>query len=538
TPDIDPTTATPLVPVVPGNFTYTGAIPTCTTSPASCTVSLAGGAFKIPTNVPAGNYFVGVRVNSGSVALNEVHIFEPENNDSATTAVVVVSDLAASQASVSPATAFPGQAVTASVTVSNLDAATPAPPSVTTFTLTNSSSTILAGPVQVATPAIAPGASLPISASLGVPNGTAPGTYTVTARVDALGGVVESNEANNSATATFGVINSSNTLTFQQGPPATVRESKPFPSAVTVRVLDQSNAVIPGVTVQLALAPVAGTGILTGTTTAVTNASGVATFSNLAVSRRPSNPDISVGATYKLAATVTNVGAVTSAQFTVTANTVPTATNDPAGANPAAYTISHIAPLNIAQALGVLANDTDADNDPLTASVVTPPAHGTLTLNANGAFTYVPDGRFVGVDSFTYRAFDGLDYSLPATAFITLTDNAPTATNDAFSTSHGAALNGNVLSNDSDADAGDQLSALLQSQPTHATSFTLNSDGTFTYVPSPTYVGPDSFTYSATDGFSSSAPATVSITVTNASPVANTDNYAATTNSALIVGAP
>ena len=56
---------------------------------------------------------------------------------------------------------------------------------------------------------------------------------------------------------------------------------------------------------------------------------------------------------------------------------------------------------------GVLANDTDADGDPLTAVVVTGPAHGTLTLNANGSFTYTPAANYNGADRFTYRANDG-----------------------------------------------------------------------------------------------------------------------------------
>ena len=58
-------------------------------------------------------------------------------------------------------------------------------------------------------------------------------------------------------------------------------------------------------------------------------------------------------------------------------------------------------------AAGVLANDTDADRDPLTAVVATRPAHGTLTLNANGSFTYTPAAGYVGTDSFTYMANDG-----------------------------------------------------------------------------------------------------------------------------------
>jgi len=55
----------------------------------------------------------------------------------------------------------------------------------------------------------------------------------------------------------------------------------------------------------------------------------------------------------------------------------------------------------------VLGNDTDADGDPLTAIVVSAPAHGALTLNANGGFSYTPAANYNGPDSFTYRANDG-----------------------------------------------------------------------------------------------------------------------------------
>jgi hypothetical protein len=67
-------------------------------------------------------------------------------------------------------------------------------------------------------------------------------------------------------------------------------------------------------------------------------------------------------------------------------NQAPTAVND-------AYSTNEDAPLNVA-APGVLGNDTDGDGNPLTAAVVTGPAHGTLTLNANGAFAYTPAANF------------------------------------------------------------------------------------------------------------------------------------------------
>ncbi len=56
---------------------------------------------------------------------------------------------------------------------------------------------------------------------------------------------------------------------------------------------------------------------------------------------------------------------------------------------------------------GVLGNDADVDSPTLTAAVVTGPAHGTLTLNANGSFVYTPTANFNGSDSFTYTASDG-----------------------------------------------------------------------------------------------------------------------------------
>ena len=62
----------------------------------------------------------------------------------------------------------------------------------------------------------------------------------------------------------------------------------------------------------------------------------------------------------------------------------------------------------------MLANDTDADGDTLTAVKVAAPAHGTLTLNTNGGFTYTPASNYFGADSFTYQANDGYTNSLAA----------------------------------------------------------------------------------------------------------------------------
>lgn len=55
---------------------------------------------------------------------------------------------------------------------------------------------------------------------------------------------------------------------------------------------------------------------------------------------------------------------------------------------------------------GVLAND-DNPNGTLTAEIVTQPAHGIVTLSANGSFEYTPTSGYIGPDSFTYWAKEG-----------------------------------------------------------------------------------------------------------------------------------
>src|SRR5262249_33299932 len=76
-------------------------------------------------------------------------------------------------------------------------------------------------------------------------------------------------------------------------------------------------------------------------------------------------------------------------------------------------------------AAGVLANDTDAEAQALTALLVSGPAHGSLTFNADGSFTYTPAPFFFGTDSFTYKANAGLPDSNTATVTINVTGPPP-----------------------------------------------------------------------------------------------------------------
>ena len=81
----------------------------------------------------------------------------------------------------------------------------------------------------------------------------------------------------------------------------------------------------------------------------------------------------------------------------------PTANND-------SYGVSHDQVLSV-PAAGVLANDVDNNNLPLSATLVSGPANGTLAFNPDGSFDYTPNAGYVGPDSFTYIASDDLGSS-------------------------------------------------------------------------------------------------------------------------------
>ena len=101
---------------------------------------------------------------------------------------------------------------------------------------------------------------------------------------------------------------------------------------------------------------------------------------------------------------------------------------------------------------------------------------------------------------------------------INVTNTAPTAADDSFEMMADNTLigehGGRTLSNDTDL----ELQAISvgeprpQSGPSHG-SLTVNGDGSFTYTPTPGYSGPDTFTYTAVDAGTTSAPATVTILV-------------------------
>jgi hypothetical protein len=203
--------------------------------------------------------------------------------------------------------------------------------------------------------------------------------------------------------------------------------------------------------------------------------------------------------------------------------------------NPATVTITvtRVAPTTVADSYttpqgvtltgNVLANDLGTNPR---AILITRPTNGTLVLNPNGSFTYVPTAGFSGTDSFLYYACDPNQPLLcgnPATVTITVTRVAPTTVADSYTTPAGTTLTGNVLTND----LGTNPRAILITRPSNGV-LVLNPNGSFTYVPNAGFTGTDSFTYYACDQSTPllcGNPATVTITVTRVAPVTVADNY-------------
>ena len=160
----------------------------------------------------------------------------------------------------------------------------------------------------------------------------------------------------------------------------------------------------------------------------------------------------------------------------------------------------------------VVIDATDPDGDDLVFSVVDAPVFGSL----DGDFpnlTYTSTGG--SSDQFAFEVSDG-EFDVPGLVAIEIraSNGPPVAGLDEYHVAAGTDLRvaaPGVLGNDEDPD-GETLTAVLVAAPDHG-ELSLNSDGSFTYVPEAGYVGGDKFTYAAVDGLGERATATVVLTV-------------------------
>ena len=128
-------------------------------------------------------------------------------------------------------------------------------------------------------------------------------------------------------------------------------------------------------------------------------------------------------------------------------------------------------------AIAVTANDLDADQPGFAPVVVSGPAHGSVSLNAEGGFIYTPDADWNGEDSFSYKLSDGTVDSNLATVSLTVAavNDAPTAGDQTLVTLEDTALSLNLLANAIDIDSP-TLTPAIVSGPQHGT-LVQNADG-------------------------------------------------------------
>ncbi|MDA1053413.1 MAG: Ig-like domain-containing protein [Planctomycetota bacterium] len=169
---------------------------------------------------------------------------------------------------------------------------------------------------------------------------------------------------------------------------------------------------------ELLAANTTGTGITATYSAGVLTLSGVDSVANYQQVLRTisyENTSQNPNTTARIIEFVADDGIVTSNLAIATVDVV--GQNDAPVSAPESFSVDNDKTLTIA-APGLLGNDSDLDNDPLSVTLVSGPPTGTLTLNADGSFTYVPNLNFSGTTSFTYVANDGTTDSVPTTVAI------------------------------------------------------------------------------------------------------------------------
>ncbi|MCQ4167703.1 putative Ig domain-containing protein, partial [Tahibacter harae] len=235
---------------------------------------------------------------------------------------------------------------------------------------------------------------------------------------------------------------------------------------------------------------------------------------------------------------VSYAATLTAATLTNTA-TADAAVSDPVSASDT-NTRYNRAPVADAQSLSleqggsaaVTLSGSDADNDPLSFRVTTPPQHGSLS-GTPPALTYTPASAFSGSDSFAYVANDSLLDSTPATVSITVTaaNRAPTVTSTAITTATaGSAYRYDVEATDPD---NDTLTYALIDPPSGASID--SGTGVIRWTPTTQQVGSHTFAVRVSDGHGGTGAQDFTLTVSNANHAPEITSTAITTAS---VGTP
>ena len=179
------------------------------------------------------------------------------------------------------------------------------------------------------------------------------------------------------------------------------------------------------------------------------------------------------------------------------------------------YSVDTDTTLGVLAEDGVISNDSDYENSILSALIQEFTSNGSISISADGAFSYTPNSGFNGIDTFTYTATDGSLESDIATVTLFVGNQAPVALPEQYQTEFLTLLSVDtpvgVLANDTDLERAILVATLIEG-PQNGT-LVLETDGAFTYQPNIGFDGIDSFTYVASDGIENSNPVSVSIEV-------------------------
>ncbi|TMP05576.1 hypothetical protein CWC11_09600 [Pseudoalteromonas sp. S3178] len=209
-------------------------------------------------------------------------------------------------------------------------------------------------------------------------------------------------------------------------------------------------------------------------------------------------------------------------------NSPPSASND-------SYSVNEDNTLVVDAALGLLANDTDPNNDTfiIDDTYLVSPAHGQLFLATDGSFSYIPDPNYYGIDEFQYQVIDTLGATATATATLTInsTPDNPIAQNDEYQFQYNQTLSitaeNGLLKNDVNIESGGLTINTTPVVNVQSGTLTLSNDGSFTYEPNLDALDVDSFTYSVTNeqGLAATAQVILTKTGSNSPAKANDDQY-------------
>lgn len=176
----------------------------------------------------------------------------------------------------------------------------------------------------------------------------------------------------------------------------------------------------------------------------------------------------------------------------------------------------------------IATGDSDVEGSSLNYASTGNAIGGTLYLSSTGAFTYIPNLNWFGMETIVVSVCDNQGGCSNSTLTITVNavNDQPVSSNANLSTSEDNLLNGNLSAYASDIESA-TLNFSLLTQPNNGV-FNLSSGGNFTYTPAPNFFGVDQVTFNACDAQGACTAAVVAITVQSINDAPTVEDFIVT----------